>query len=189
MAGQELHLTEHETLRIIRDTPEELEVEATWDPGGKPPPAHLHPSQDEEFVVQSGRMTASDRRRRAQRSGPGDALTIPRGTPHKMWNPGSETATAIWRTRPAGRTAEWFATIDRLTAGGTRKPPLPAMAKAVTQYSDVFVLAVGPKAARPAVGLALRAVGPSRPLIAAPSCSGGRTRARAGRPPARAPGR
>jgi len=29
----------------------------------------------------------------------------------------------------------------------------------VTQYSDVFVLAVGPKAARPAVGLALRAVG------------------------------
>ena len=37
----------------------------------------------------------------------------------------------------------------RLTAGGTRKPPLPAMAKAVTQYSDVFVLAVGPKSARP----------------------------------------
>jgi uncharacterized protein YciW len=33
------------------------------------------------------------------------------------------------------------------------------MAKAVTQYSDVFVLAVGPKQARPAVQLALRAVG------------------------------
>jgi hypothetical protein len=91
--------------------------------------------------------------------GPGDTLVIPRGTPHKMWNQGSETATAIWRTLPALRTAEWFAAIDRLTAGGTRKPPLPAMAKAVTQYSDVFVLAVGPKAARPAVGLALRAVG------------------------------
>ena len=30
MAGQELHLTEHETLRITRDTPEELEVEASW---------------------------------------------------------------------------------------------------------------------------------------------------------------
>ena len=42
MAGQELHLTEHETLRITRDTPEELDVEATWDPGGKPPPPHLH---------------------------------------------------------------------------------------------------------------------------------------------------
>jgi mannose-6-phosphate isomerase-like protein (cupin superfamily) len=158
MAGQELHLTEHETLRIVRDTPEELEVEASWGPGGKPPPPHLHPSQDEEFVVQSGQMTAwVDGEERSL--GPGAALMVPRGTPHKMWNRGAETATAIWRTRPAGRTAEWFATIDRLNAGGTRKPPLPAMAKAATQYSDVFVLAVGPKSARPAVQLALRAVG------------------------------
>jgi hypothetical protein len=58
MAGKELHLTERETLRIIGRTPEEVEVEATWDPGARPPPAHLHPSQDEEFVAQSGRMTA-----------------------------------------------------------------------------------------------------------------------------------
>lgn len=158
MTAQELHLTEHETLRITHETPEELEVAATWGPGGKPPPAHLHPSQDEEFVVQSGRMTAwiDGAERRLE---PGDTLVIPRDTPHKMWNPGSETATAVWRTRPAGRTAEWFATIDRLTAGGTRKPPMPAMAKALTQYADVFVLAVGPKQARPAVQLALRAVG------------------------------
>ena len=158
MTGQELHLTEHETLRITRETPEELEVEATWDPGTKPPPPHLHPNQDEEFVVRSGRMTAwidGDERQLE----PGDTMVIPRGTPHKMWNPGSESATALWRTRPAGRTAEWFATLDRLSASGTRKPPLPAMAKAVTQFSDVFVLAVGPRQARPAVQLALRAVG------------------------------
>jgi quercetin dioxygenase-like cupin family protein len=158
MTTQELHLNEHEWLRITRETPEELEVEATWGPGGKPPPPHLHPSQDEEFVVQSGRLTAwVDGEERTLDTG--DTLLIPRGTAHKMWNPGHETATALWRTRPAGRTAEWFATIDRLSAGGTRKPPLPAVAKAVTQYSDVFVLAVGPKQARPAVQLALRAVG------------------------------
>jgi quercetin dioxygenase-like cupin family protein len=158
MPDHKLHLTEHETLRIVRHTPEELEVEATWGPGGKPPPPHLHPYQDEEFVVQSGRMTASiDGNERTLEAG--DRLVIPRGTPHKMWNSGGETATALWRTRPAGRTADWFATIDRLTAGGTRKPPMPAMAKAVTQYADVFVLAVGPKPARPAVQLALRAVG------------------------------
>ena len=158
MTGQELHLSEHETLRITSETPEQLEVEASWGPGGKVPPPHLHPHQDEEFVVQSGRLTAwidGDERM----LGPGDTLVIPRETPHKMWNQGGETATAVWRTRPALRTAEWFATIDRLSAGGTRKPPLPATAKAVTHYSDVFVLAVGPKAARPAVGLALRAVG------------------------------
>jgi quercetin dioxygenase-like cupin family protein len=158
MTTQALHLNEHESLRITRQTPEELEVEATWGPGGKPPPPHLHPSQDEEFVVQSGRLTAwVDGEERTLE--PGATLLISRGTPHKMWNPGHEAATALWRTRPAGRTAEWFATIDRLSAGGTRKPPVPAIAKAVTQYSDVFVLAVGPKQARPAVQLALRAVG------------------------------
>lgn len=158
MPDQELHLGEHETLRIVSETSELLEVEASWGATPKPPPPHLHPSQDEEFVVRSGRLTAwvdGDERT----LGPGDTLVIPRGTPHKMWHAGGETATAVWRTRPAGRTAEWFATIDRLTAAGTRKPPMPAMAKAVTQFSDVFVLAVGPKAARPAVQLALRAVG------------------------------
>jgi mannose-6-phosphate isomerase-like protein (cupin superfamily) len=157
MSGQELHLSEHERLRIVRDTPDELEVEATWDPISKRPPPHLHPAQDEEFVVQSGQMTAwidgEERRLEA-----GDTLLIPRGTPHKMWNTATDPAIALWRTRPAGRTAEWFATIDRLTAGGTRKPPLPAIAKAVTEFSDVFVLALGPKPARPAVALALRAV-------------------------------
>jgi hypothetical protein len=75
-----------------------------------------------------------------------------------MWNAGNEVATALWRTRPAGRTAEWFETIDRLTNGGTRKPPTPAMAKAVTAHSDVFVLAIGPSRLRPVVALALRAV-------------------------------
>jgi hypothetical protein len=76
-----------------------------------------------------------------------------------MWNAGSETATAVWRTRPALRTADWFRTIDRLVAGGTRKPPLPSMAKALTSYSDVFRLAVGPKPARPLIYVALRLLG------------------------------
>lgn len=157
MADRELHLGEHETLRIVRDTPELLEVEATWEPVAKPPPPHLHPAQDEEFVVRTGRITAwvDGEERHFE---PGDTLVIPRGTPHTMCNVGGETATAVWRTRPARRTAEWFATIDRLTAGGTRKPPLPGVAKAVTEYSDVFVLAVGPKPARPLVRAALRAL-------------------------------
>jgi hypothetical protein len=34
MVGQELHLTEHETLRITGETPDQLEVEASWGPGG-----------------------------------------------------------------------------------------------------------------------------------------------------------
>jgi mannose-6-phosphate isomerase-like protein (cupin superfamily) len=157
MADELLHLSDHETVRVLRDTPDELEVEGTWASGGSPPPPHLHPAQDEEFEIRSGRLTAVVDGVKHE-LGPGYRLQIPRGTAHKMWNPGNETATAIWRTRPAGRTADWFATVDRLTEGGTRKPPTPALAKAVAAHSDVFQLAVGPSQLRPLVNLGLRAV-------------------------------
>jgi hypothetical protein len=88
--------------------------------------------------------------------GPGETIGIARGIPHKMWNSDGETAVALWRTRPAGRTADWFATIDRLGAGGTKSPSLPALAKAVTRHSDVFRLAVVPLALRPVVQIGLR---------------------------------
>jgi len=78
MTDQLLHLTDHETVHIVRNTPYELEVEGTWTPRGSPPPPHLHPAQDEEFEVQSGRLTAViDGVKREL--GPGDTLEIPRG--------------------------------------------------------------------------------------------------------------
>jgi mannose-6-phosphate isomerase-like protein (cupin superfamily) len=157
MTGDLLHLTRHETLRVVSETPEELEVEGTWAPGGSAPPAHLHPSQDEQFEVQSGRLTAVVAGM-THELGPGDTLEIPRGTPHRMWNAGDVAAVARWRTRPAGRTAQWFRAIDALSAGGARKPPLPAMAKAVIAYSDVFQLAIKPRPLRPFVYLGLRTV-------------------------------
>jgi hypothetical protein len=73
-----------------------------------------------------------------------------------MWNSGDEVARALWRTRPAGRTLEWFRTVHRIGGGGTRKPPLPAMAKAVSKYSDVFRLVIRPKPLQPVADLALR---------------------------------
>ena len=157
MTEQLLHLSDHETVRIVRNTPDEIEVEGTWTSGGSPPPPHLHPAQDEEFEIRSGRLTAVVDGTKHE-LGPGDNLQIPRRTAHKMWNAGNETVTALWRTRPAGRTADWLTTINRLTAGGTRKPPTPALAKAVTAHSDVFRLAVGPSRLRPLVNLGLRAV-------------------------------
>ncbi len=157
MSAQLLHLGEHETLQIVRDMIDELEVEGTWTPGGSPPPAHYHPSQDEEFEVRTGTLTAViDGNERTL--GPGDTLRIPRNTPHKMYNAGTETATAVWRTRPGLRTAQWFATVDRLSEGGTKRPSGPAMAKAVTTYGDVFRLAVVPVPLRPLVALGLRAM-------------------------------
>jgi mannose-6-phosphate isomerase-like protein (cupin superfamily) len=155
MSDELLHLNDHETVRLVRERPEELEVEGTWTPGGAPRTPHLHPARDEHFEVRSGRLVAVVEGE--QRGlGPGDTLQIPRGTPHKMWNAGHVTAIASWRTRPSGRTAEWFRTVDRLGNGGTRTPPLRAMANALTNYSDVFELAIGPSQLRPLIHLALR---------------------------------
>jgi quercetin dioxygenase-like cupin family protein len=151
----ELRVNDHQTLRVLGETAAELELEGTWIPGGSAPPAHLHPAQDEQFEVTSGHLTVIVGGQRRQ-LGPGDTLEIPKGTPHKMWNDGDEVATALWRTRPAGRTADWFRTIDRLAAHGTRKPSLPALAKALTEYGDVFRLAVGPGYLRPVTDTALR---------------------------------
>jgi mannose-6-phosphate isomerase-like protein (cupin superfamily) len=155
MADEILHLSSHEDVQVVRDTPDELELEGTWKPGGSPPPAHLHPSQDEYFAVISGQLTAVVDGVKRQ-LGPGDTLEIPRRTPHKMWNAGTEVATATWRTRPAGRTRDWLRLIHRLGGGGKRKPPLPALARGVNQYSDVFRLVVRPKPLQTVADLALR---------------------------------
>jgi hypothetical protein len=46
-----LKLTPNASLEIRESSPELLEVEASYGPGGDPPPAHLHPEQDERFEV------------------------------------------------------------------------------------------------------------------------------------------
>jgi mannose-6-phosphate isomerase-like protein (cupin superfamily) len=137
--SEELHLSDRQVLWVIRETPDELELEATWEPGGSPPPAHLHPAQDEHFEVRAGELAAVI-------GGVehtllvGDTLDVPRGTAHRMWNASDERAVALWLTRPAGRTAEWFRTMDRLGARGTRPAPPNELVAALDEYADVFRL-------------------------------------------------
>src|SRR2546423_15482047 len=143
MAGT-LKLTPHETLTIRRSELEVLEVEAVYGPGGSPPPAHLHPSQDEHFEVLAGQVRArvdGDDRTLST----GEAIDIPRGTKHQMWNASSEEARVLWQTRPPGRTEEWFGGIDRLIReNGDQMPGPAAFATMLTEYRAVFRLAVAP---------------------------------------------
>src|SRR5688572_28694768 len=102
---RELILTPHERLTIVSSSPEELVVEVTYGPGGKPPPPHLHPTQDERFVVHGAGMRV-DIDGAEREIAAGEAFDIPPGTPHKMWNAGSEPVRATWTTSPAGRTED-----------------------------------------------------------------------------------
>jgi mannose-6-phosphate isomerase-like protein (cupin superfamily) len=106
-----IRLGPHQTLRVVDASPEALVLEAEWAPRSSEPPAHLHPGQDEHFEVLDGELTVvvgADERRTLSA---GAILEIPRGTAHRMWNPGSAPARAAWRVTPALRTEEMFRTI------------------------------------------------------------------------------
>ena len=152
------NLTPHESVIVREHGPELLEVEGEWGPGGRPPPKHFHPGQDERFEVLDGTLWA--RVDGAEhRLSPGDVLDVPRGAVHQMWNAADVPARAVWRTSPAGRTYEWFGALDGLLRServGRNGMPSPlAFGAYLEEYGDVIRLA-GPQ---PLVRGAVRALG------------------------------
>jgi quercetin dioxygenase-like cupin family protein len=156
--GRTFQITPGESVRVLREEPEILDVEGTWGPGGEAPPKHFHPAQDERFEVIVGVLTArvADQERQLQ---PGDVLEIPRGVVHQMWNAAGAPTRATGQMSPAGRTGEWFEAIDALRASGrvgSNGMPGPlAFGVYLTEYADVFRLA-GPQ---PLLRPALRVLG------------------------------
>jgi hypothetical protein len=55
---------------------------------------------------------------RERRLGPGEAITIPAGTPHHFANDGDEDTVAIQEARPALRTGDFFETYFDLAERG-----------------------------------------------------------------------
>jgi mannose-6-phosphate isomerase-like protein (cupin superfamily) len=124
------------TLSVVAHDAGRLEVEASYEPGGAEPPAHLHPSQEERFELVSGAM----RTRIGGHEGelrPGDELEIPAGTVHQMWNASGGVTVMRWTTMPAGRTLDWFRELAAAVAGAPKGDP----ATLLDRYADVFRLA------------------------------------------------
>ena len=152
------HLTPHESVEIVNQDAGALQVEGTWAPKGAAPPKHFHPEQSERFEVLEGVLHARVDGVEHELA-KGDTLDIPAGAVHQMWNEGGVPARAVWRTEPAGRTAEWFAELDALRRSGRvgkdGMPGLLAFGAYLTEYDDVIRLA-GPQ---PLVRAALRVLG------------------------------
>jgi mannose-6-phosphate isomerase-like protein (cupin superfamily) len=109
-AGDTYDLHDHERVTVTTLTHELLEVEAEWGAAEHRPLAHVHAAQDERFVVHEGELTLdAGGQRRTLRAG--DNADVPRGTPHRMWNSGSTPVRATWQTRPALRTADFWAAV------------------------------------------------------------------------------
>lgn len=141
-----LRISAHESLRVIRADPSCFEVEATYEPGGTAPPAHLHPAQEEHFEVLEGRLhvelDGTDHELTA-----GDTIDVPCGSKHRMWNTATEPARVNWRTEPALRTQEWFAGLATLQAAaersGKHRADLLAFAVHASRHRDTFRLVTG----------------------------------------------
>jgi mannose-6-phosphate isomerase-like protein (cupin superfamily) len=116
--------------------------EARYPARSAPAPFHRHPSQDERFVIVEGallfRLGDSDRLARA-----GESVEIPRGTFHRAHNPEVLPAMVIWETRPALRTAEFFAAMGRASRGRAR-PRLTDAAAILSEFRAEFELAKPP---------------------------------------------
>jgi mannose-6-phosphate isomerase-like protein (cupin superfamily) len=159
-ATDTLQITLGEALEVVERAPGLLVFEATWAPGGSPPPAHFHPSQSEHFEMLAGTLHAEvDGKRRELAAG--EQLDVPPTTPHRMWNPTAQVARARWETRPAGRTEEWFRALSSLQ--GTEwvddrgLPKALAFAALANRYQDTFRLAGAPQ---PVLRIALAVAAP-----------------------------
>jgi mannose-6-phosphate isomerase-like protein (cupin superfamily) len=116
------------------------EMRARYAPGSAYPPAHLHPAQEERFVVEQGRLLFDvDGRERSVVVG--EEIVIPRGAVHRVRNDGTEPAVAIWQTRPALRTGEFLARATEARTTGD----LLELAAVVEAHADVYRLAVRPR--------------------------------------------
>jgi quercetin dioxygenase-like cupin family protein len=137
--GSTLQLSPSERITVVSADPARLVLEVDYDPGGRPPPRHLHPAQVEEFEIMSGRLMVELDGRPAPWSA-GEAFSVPVGRVHRMWNPSDEPCSARWTVTPAGRTLDMFREIDALHRGG-REPSRLALGRVVARYGDGFRLA------------------------------------------------
>jgi mannose-6-phosphate isomerase-like protein (cupin superfamily) len=125
-----------------------LELEAEYPPASVRPPEHLHPRQEEQFVVLAGTMRAVVNGVHHELAA-GDSLTIRAGDTHAMWNAGSTQARVNWKIRPALRTLEFFECMYGLAAAGKvdahGTPRLHDLATLLPRYSEEFVVTSPPR--------------------------------------------
>jgi mannose-6-phosphate isomerase-like protein (cupin superfamily) len=125
--------------RTAAESGGEVHVQEARYPAHSPPaPIHRHPKQDERFMIVEGsllfRIAGQDKLVRA-----GETLDIPRNTFHRAYNPGDVPTMVVWETRPALRTADFFAAMGRASRGRAR-PRLPDAAAILSEFRDEFEL-------------------------------------------------
>jgi quercetin dioxygenase-like cupin family protein len=131
-------------------------------PGGFLGNEHLHPKQEERIEVLSGtlRCRVGGRKRNV---GAGEAITVPRGITHTLWNESPEEAHAVVEYRPALRMESLFETLFGLGRDGKTDeegaPRLLQGAVMLAEYEDEYRLARPPLPVQKALLAVLAPIG------------------------------
>lgn len=99
------------------------------------PPLHLHPDQDEVFIVDEGEYRFQCDERQFLLTA-GDSIFLPRGLPH-TFSQLSPTGRLRFMYTPAGRMEDFFVALSRLDG-----PPAPEVAQ--TLFAAHGMRVVGP---------------------------------------------
>ncbi len=94
-----------------------LQMDFVMWPGGFVPTLHVHPSQEERFIIHSGtpHFTVSGKE---SDGSPGETISVPPGVPHVFKNPTAEDAHLTIELRPALRSEEMFEVLYGLGRDG-----------------------------------------------------------------------
>lgn len=130
-------------LQTAKDTDGKLlEMEASYRAYSKEPPAHYHPSQEEDFVIIKGQMTVRICGKILLLN-EGDRLHIPANTVHSMWNNSAGTSVINWKIQPALNTEYFLETANGLAADKKRRKWINSLLQRsliANKYSKVFRL-------------------------------------------------
>lgn len=103
---------------------------------------HIHPRQEERFVVISGTMGVRAEGKE-QVLGPGEEVVVTPGTPHTFWNAGDEELHHLVELRPALASEAFFETVFGLqrddkfpVEGGKEAPNVFQGALIVSEYEN-----------------------------------------------------
>jgi quercetin dioxygenase-like cupin family protein len=113
-----------------------LRLELFVEPDGAIGPAHIHPRQDERFIVKSGQMTlVVNGRERVVKAG--EEAIVVAGSTHEWWNSGEVELNAEVEFRPAGR-IEGFVTsyFGLAKAGQTNSLGVPGVLQSAVMLHE-----------------------------------------------------
>jgi mannose-6-phosphate isomerase-like protein (cupin superfamily) len=113
-------------LQTSRETNGEAVVLETFvKPDGFVAAAHVHPYQEERFLILHGTVGIRLGREEIVAE-PGQRVTVPAGTAHKFWNAGDDEAHFVCEVRPALQFEQLIETMYGLAADGkTNRKGMP----------------------------------------------------------------